>query len=120
MRRGRAAAAVLACLLAGCSDASLELQPAVLSGCTPVKAEVIHVRWDARDAATERVRIEVTRPGGGSRPWTSGPAQGAKDTGAWGSDGLTFVLLAEDGRELARRTLETSPCPADEGPAARK
>ena len=38
--------------------------------------------------------------------------QSTKGTGCWGNDGLTFILRADDGRELARRTIESPPCPA--------
>jgi hypothetical protein len=109
--RATAASLAVAALLAGCSGSRLDLQPAVLSGCTPGKGVVIHASWDATSAGTDTVQLLVVRPGGGTRPWTRGPARGAKDTGAWGSDGLTIVMLASDGRELARRTIESSPCP---------
>jgi len=117
-RRAPAIALAASLCLAGCAEARLELDPAVLPDCTPARGAVIHVAWDARDAGTDRVRLEVTRPGGGSRPWTQGPAAGSKDTGPWGSDGLTFVLLSAEGDELARRTVETFPCKTPQGAKA--
>jgi hypothetical protein len=97
-------------LLGGCHRARLSLDPAVLEDCGPGPGKVIRVAWDARDVSGEGVRLEVVRPGGENTPWGQGPAVGSKSTGAWGSDGLTFVLLSPDGRELDRRTITTIPC----------
>jgi len=107
----------VACLLAvalassACSRASLDLDPAVIPSCKPGHSEVVDVRWDARATGTERVAIDVLRPGSGAKQWMTGPASGHRRTGKWGNDGLTFVLRDDDGRELARRTIETLPCP---------
>ena len=97
--------------LGACSRAILELDPAVVPSCKPGYSEIVDVRWDASRSGVEGVSIEVLRPGTASKPWTSGGPTGHKKTGRWGNDGLTFVLRADDGRELARRTIETSPCP---------
>ena len=99
-------------LLAGCRQASLELDPGVLSGCwVPGKSgQAINVRWDAAALGVDKVRLLVARPGNNARPWTQGAASGERKTGPWASDGLTVILETEDGRELARRTVETSVC----------
>jgi hypothetical protein len=110
-------AARLACLFAAtfaataCSRASLELDPAIVPSCKAGYAEVVDVRWDAAASGTTRVTIDVLRPGTAAKQWTNGGPSGHKRTGKWGNDGLTFVLRADDGRELARRTIETRPCP---------
>ena len=105
-------ALLLASATTACSRASLELDPALVPACKPGHAEVVEVRWDASGSGATSVTIDVLRPGGAARQWTGGPPVGRKATGRWGNDGLTFILRADDGRELARRTIESPPCPA--------
>ena len=110
----RAALALLATALlaaAGCSRTRLEIEPAIVPSCKPGYSEVIDVRWDASRNTTGRVSIEVLRPGTAAKPWIKGDPIGHRKTGRWGNDGLTFVLRDDGGRELARRTVETVPCP---------
>jgi hypothetical protein len=109
-RRAIAIAFAGAVLLAGCHRAQLSLEPAVLEDCGPGPGKVIRARWDARGAGVDRVKLEVRRPGAEGTPWGEGPAVGSKSTGRWGSDGLTFIVRALDGRELERRTVTTIPC----------
>lgn len=97
--------------LAACSRASLELDPALVPACKPGHSEVIEVRWDARDSGAKRIAIDVLRPGTAAKPWISGAPSGSRRTGRWGNDGLTFVLRDQEGRELARRTIESGACP---------
>lgn len=97
--------------LAGCSRASLTLDPAVLPGCAAGHGAVVLVRWDARNVQTKTVQVALTRPGGHERAWTHGKPSGSRQTGRWSVDGLTFILRDDRGRELVRRTLETSRCP---------
>jgi hypothetical protein len=99
-----------AVLLAGCHRAQLSLEPAVLEDCGPGPGKVIRAHWDARGAGVDSVKLEVVRPGGEGTPWGEHPAAGSKSTGPWGSDGLTFVVRAPDGRELDRRTVTTIAC----------
>ena len=106
-----AAAMIAAMTLAGCSRASLTLDPAVLPGCAAGHGAVVMVRWDARATGTKSVRVALTRPGGAERRWTGGEALGSRRTGRWAVDGLTFVLRDDRGKELLRKTLETSRCP---------
>jgi hypothetical protein len=105
------AAAVAVLALGGCSRASLTLDPAVLPGCAAGHGAVVAVRWDARHVETKFVQVALTRPGGGERGWTRGKSVGGRNTGRWAVDGLTFILRDDHGRELARKTLETSRCP---------
>ncbi|MFL6591186.1 MAG: hypothetical protein ACJ8GK_00555 [Luteimonas sp.] len=105
------AAAAASLALGGCSRASLTLEPAVLPGCAAGHGAVVMVRWDARAIQTKFVQVALTRPGGGERGWTRGKPVGSRSTGRWAVDGLTFILRDDDGRELARETLETSRCP---------
>ena len=108
----RATLALLAMTaLAACSRASLELDPALVPACKPGHSEVVEVRWDASASGTKSVSIDVLRPGAAAKPWASGAPVGHRATGRWANDGLTFVLRADDGRELARRTIESPPCP---------
>ncbi|HEU4991370.1 MAG TPA: hypothetical protein VFT52_02625 [Luteimonas sp.] len=109
-RRPIAIALSGAFLLAGCHRAHLSLEPAVLEDCGPGPGKVIRAEWDARGAGMDRVMLEVLRPGAEPTPWGEAPAAGSKSTGPWGSDGLTFVVRAPDGRELDRRTVTTIPC----------
>ena len=97
--------------LGGCSRAKLELNPAVLAGCAAGHGEVVRVSWDASNSGTKGVEVYIRRPGGTKRPWTRGKAVGSRETGRWASDGLTFILRDDHGRELARRTIETRRCP---------
>lgn len=99
-----------AVLAGGCHRGQLSLSPAVLEDCGPGPGKVIRVDWDARQAGVERVDLALLRPGGEIVGWGEGPAAGSKSTGPWASDGLTFILLAADGRELDRRTVTTIPC----------
>jgi hypothetical protein len=111
MTRSRAFAVLLvAGALAGCHRAHLSLDPAVLEDCGPGPGKVIRASWDARSAGVDGVTLEVLRPGAEGTPWGTGPVAGSKSTGPWGSDGLTFIVRAPDGRELERRTVTTIPC----------
>jgi hypothetical protein len=105
------APALVALALAGCSRASLTLDPAVLPGCALGHGAVIAVRWDAHAIKTKFVQVALTRPGGGERGWTRGKPVGSRNTGRWAVDGMTFILRDDRGRELTRKTLETSRCP---------
>ena len=109
------AAAFAALALAACSRADLTISPDVVSGCTDVRGSVVSVAWDARSTGAKSVRIVLTRPGGGERPWMQGPPAGQRKTGPWAVDGLTFVLRDMQGRELARRTVESAACPRERG-----
>ena len=104
--------AIVLCLamLAGCQRAELTLEPAVLEDCGPGPGKVVRVAWNAAEASPDGVAVELLRPGGDTVPWTRSRPVGEKSTGPWGSDGLTFILRAADGRELARRTVTTVPC----------
>lgn len=110
------AAAIAALGLAACSRADLTVSPKVVSGCSDVRGSVVSVEWDARSVGAKNVRIVLTRPGGGEHPWMQGPPAGQRKTGPWAVDGLTFVLRDMRGRELARRTVESSACPRERGP----
>ena len=105
-------ALVLAC--AGCARAKLDLDPAVVSGC-PGRRAVVQVHWDASASGAEWVKIDLQRPGEPMRPWIETSPKGSQRTGQWASDGLTFVLLSGKGRELARRTIEATPCTLPSG-----
>ena len=111
MKTKLATIACIAFALAGCSRASLSLDPDIVSGCALGRGSVIAVNWDASTVDTEYVRIYLTRPGDGERRWLQGPPVGSRKTGPWATDGITFILRDARERELARRTLVTSPCP---------
>ena len=100
-------------MLAACSRADMTVSPGVVSGCTDGRGSVVSVAWDARSTGAKNVRIVLTRPGSGERPWMQGPPAGQRKTGPWAVDGLTFVMRDMQGRELARRTVETSACPRE-------
>jgi hypothetical protein len=106
-----AAALLIAFALAGCSRSELRIVPARVSGCPEMHGAIVSVAWDARRTGVKNVRIALTRPGGGERQWLQGPPAGRRKTGPWAVDGLTFILRDVKGRELARRTIESSPCP---------
>jgi hypothetical protein len=106
-----AATACLALALAGCSRAKLSLDPEVVTGCALGHGSVISVNWDASKVDTSYVRVYITRPGNSERRWLQAGPVGSRKTGRWATDGITFVLRDARERELARRTLVTSPCP---------
>lgn len=103
--------ACIALALAGCSRASLSLDPNIVSGCALGRGSIITVTWDAGKTDTKYVRLYLTRPGDGERRWMQAPPAGSRKTGPWATDGITFILRDSRERELARRTLVTSPCP---------
>lgn len=112
MKTKLAATACIAFAIAGCSRAKLTLDPEVVTGCALGHGSVISVKWDAGKVDTSYVRIYITRPGdGGERRWLQGAPAGSRKTGRWANDGITFILRDMRERELARRTLVTSPCP---------
>jgi hypothetical protein len=111
MKTGLAATACIAFALAGCSRAKLSLDPEIVSGCALGHGSIITVKWDAGKVDTGYVRVYLTRPGNGERRWLQGPLVGSRKTGPWATDGITFILRDARERELARRTLVTSPCP---------
>lgn len=91
--------------------AYLTISPAVVSDCkNPQGRPKINVQWDASDLDVKYVRFTVNRPGQEKKGWTRGKPKGSKKTGPWGTDGLTFTMYDHKGRELARRTLESTPC----------
>jgi hypothetical protein len=89
----------------------LSLDPAVVTGCALGHGSVIVVNWDAGKVATRNVSLYITRPGNSERLWLRSRPVGSRKTGRWATDGITFVLRDDHERELARRTLVTSPCP---------
>ena len=111
MKTRLAATACIAFALAGCSRAKLSLDPEIVSGCALGHGSIINVQWDASKVDTDYVRIYLTRPGEGERRWLQGKPVGSRKTGPWATDGITFILRDSRERDLARRTLVTSPCP---------
>lgn len=101
----------LALALAGCARAKLSLDPDIVSGCALGHGSIISVDWDASKVETDYVRVYLTRPGNTERRWLQGAPVGSRKTGPWATDGITFILRDARERELARRTLVTSPCP---------
>lgn len=103
-------AAVL--LLAGCSrfgSPALQFSPAMFPDCEDPNI-VVHVSWDATGVTTESITIQVYKPGHAPTVWYKGPPKGQRDTGKWMADGSTMRLLDSQGRLLAMRTLQTTPC----------
>ncbi len=111
MKSKFATSACIALALAGCSRASLSLDPDIVPGGALGHGSIITVKWDAGKIDTKYVRLYLIRPGDGERRWMQAPPTGSRKTGAWATDGITFVLRDSRERELARRTLVTSPCP---------
>ena len=112
MIRRTPAIVVLALALAGCSRSRLELDPRILPGCNANAKQVVRVTWDASASGANWVYVGILRPGESVRGWIEAGPKGSSATGPWASDGLTFVLITDRGRELARRTLEAAPCPS--------
>ncbi|KAF1686611.1 hypothetical protein B1992_06780 [Pseudoxanthomonas broegbernensis] len=102
--------AVLVLLAAGCSrnDVLLEIQPAQVSECDlPV---AVQVTWDASGRGLDLAQLEVHNPGRRPTLWIQNAAVGSAATGKWAMDGFTVTLRTREGRELARRSLTTTPC----------
>lgn len=113
-RRWRVVAVfAVASVLAGCShfgNDMLEITPAVFSECQGPDI-VVHVGWNATRAVKRGgVGLIVYKPGQRPVLWKHGKPKGEADTGKWASDGLTAVLVRDNGRLLATRTLESTPC----------
>lgn len=91
---------------------ALWFEPAALSACGDGK-DVVKVNWDA-SATPEITSIQIVAigPEGVEGNFAaSGPA-GSKESGAWMHAGSTMILRnAADGKEIARATMGSTPCP---------
>ena len=99
-------------LLSGCShfgNSDLQITPAVFPECTGPDI-VVHVQWDATSVTRHPVNLFVHKPGQAPTLWRQDAPKGKADTGKWASDGWTVSLQTKDGRLLATRTLQTTPC----------
>lgn len=81
-------------------QATLTLAPATITACNVWGLGRATVSW-RYSQTDEEVQVRVTDANG--TPFTGwAPASGSADTGDWVRDGLVFVLVDRNGRELAR------------------
>lgn len=93
----------------------LEISPPEFSACQGPDV-VVGVSWDASSVVKHGgVSLFVYRPGQKRTLWIKGGPKGTAQTGKWASDGWTVVLVNDQGKLLATRTLQTTPCEAGSG-----
>ena len=89
-----------------------EVDPQVFSNCD-LPANVSTVRWNVARESVQSVRVFVNSVNTPENLWASGEPQGEMKTGPWVADGLTFTLRDQAGEVLAKRTVQTTRCLAN-------
>lgn len=87
----------------------MDVSPDVFPGCGADRVSA-QVSWSVRGSSTKFVRIYVKEVGKKENLWVEGGAKGSQETDPWVGDGLTFIMKDDEGRVLARRTVETTRC----------
>ncbi len=96
---------------------SLTITPANFSECDG-GSTVVHVVWKVGRMYPRPISIYVDSLGSTPKLWYTGDLQGEQDTGSWMRDGATVILTDANGREIAKRTLESTDCPGAGAPVA--
>ncbi|UPG86542.1 hypothetical protein L2Y94_04060 [Luteibacter aegosomatis] len=102
------AAALIVLCVAWRPRVTLIVSPTRLPACQTVPVSV-DIAWNAPYARS--VGILIYQLGDEPKLWLATAAQGSAKTGPWIMDGTTVLLTDQDGRRLARRTLESEKCP---------
>ncbi|MFJ4544067.1 hypothetical protein ACIP1X_10735 [Pseudomonas sp. NPDC088885] len=99
----------VACYKFAGRDVNFDVQPHRFDSCAQ-PANISELSWAITKPGVTSVAVYVTKVGEPETLWSSGPLIGTLKTGAWVSDGLTFVLRDQNNNFLARRTVDTTRC----------
>ncbi|WP_158883184.1 hypothetical protein [Rhodanobacter sp. L36] len=89
---------------------SLEITPENFSECNGGNT-VVHVTWEVGRRYSRPISIYVNNLGSTPQLWYTGDSKGVQDTGEWMRDGTSLILMDAKGREITKRTLESTDCP---------
>ena len=88
---------------------SFEVRPNIFSACEQ-PSNISELKWAVSKEGVTSTAIYVRRMGEPETLWGPGELTGTLRTGAWVSDGLTFILRDQNQNFLARRTIVTTRC----------
>ncbi len=88
----------------------LVVTPSQVNACDTLP-QVVQVWWWA-PLSRDGVRLYLTGLGGPATLWIEGATRGNATTGAWISEGATFILMDRHGHTLWRQTMTAWQCSA--------